>query len=75
MFDRTIFATRVKELRKSKKLTQSELGEILSLSVQAVNDIEKGRKITTFDNLFILAEFFEVTSDYLLGLSDIKERR
>ncbi|MCL2772373.1 MAG: helix-turn-helix domain-containing protein [Oscillospiraceae bacterium] len=75
MFDRNIFAERVKEMRLSKNLKQIELGNILSLSVQAINDIEKGRKITTFDSLVILAEYFNVSTDWLLGVSDMRERR
>jgi len=75
MFSKNIFSVRVRELRLSKNLKQIELGKILNLSVQAINDIERGRRTTTFENLCILAEYFNVSADYLLGLSDIKERK
>lgn len=73
IFDRNRFAERVKELRLSKKLKQIELGEILNLSGQSINDLEKGRKITTFDNLVILAEYFDVSTDWILGRTDKPE--
>ena len=73
MFDRKIFAERVKNLRLSKNLKQSELGDILNLSVQSVNDLEKGRKITTFDNLVILSDYFNVSTDWILGRTDKPE--
>jgi len=75
MFNKNIFAERVRELRLSEKLKQVELGRIMNLSYQAINGIEKGRRTTSFENLVILAEYFNVSADYLLGLSDIKERR
>ena len=73
MFNRSIFAKRVRELRWSKNLKQIELGEIINLSSQAINDLEKGRKITTFDSLVLLAEYFDVSTDYLLGRTDKPE--
>jgi len=73
MFNRNIFAERVKELRLSKNLKQIELGSILNLSVQSINDLEKGRKITTFDNLIILADYFNVSTDWILGRTDNPE--
>ena len=38
-------------------------------------DIEKGKKTTTIDNLVILAQYFKVSTDYLLGLSDDREHK
>jgi transcriptional regulator with XRE-family HTH domain len=73
MFNRSIFAKRVKELRLSKNLKQVELGEILNLSSQAINDLENERKITTFDNLVLLAEYFDVSTDWILGRTDKPE--
>lgn len=70
MFSKNIFSERVRALRIGKKITQSDLAEILNLSVQAVNDIEKGRRTTTFESLYIMSNYFEVSTDYLLGLTD-----
>ena len=75
MVSNNIFGERVRELRLSKKLKQSELGEVVSLSFQAINSIERGRRNTTFENLVKLAKYFDVSTDYLLGVSDVKKRR
>ena len=65
-----IFGERVKSLRTSAGLTLQQLGDIIGVTKQAINDIEKGRRTTTFSNLVALAEHFEVSVDYLLGLTN-----
>lgn len=65
-----IFATRVKELRKQKRLSQTELGEVLGLTHKSISTIESGVRGTTIEKLILLAKFFEVSTDYLLGLKD-----
>lgn len=61
---------RVCELRKQTRLKQSELGEALGLSNKTICAIEKGYRKTTVDKLVILAEYFHVSTDYLLGITD-----
>ncbi len=70
-----ILSDRLKELRKEHNLTQSDIGEILHVSKVQISDIEKGKKTTTIDNLVILAQYFKVSTDYLLGLSDDREHK
>ncbi len=65
-----IFSQRVKELRKSRRLSQKELGEVLGLTHKSISTIESGFRGTTIEKLILLAKFFEVSTDYLLGLSD-----
>ena len=65
-----IFATRVKELRKQKRLSQTELGEVLGLTHKSISTIESGVRGTTIEKLILLAKFFNVSTDYLLGLKD-----
>ena len=67
------FSIRVKELRFSKNLSQKSLGEAVGLSMQTINDIENGRRTTTMEKLVSLADFFDVTLDYLVGRSDDKK--
>jgi len=69
-----ILSERIKELRSSKELTMKRLGEAVGLSMQAINDIEKGRRTTTADKLIAIAEYFDVSVDYLLGTVDIPEQ-
>lgn len=65
-----LFAYRVKKLRKQKKLNQKELGEALGLTQNTISAIESGLRTTTIEKLILLAQFFEVSTDYLLGLKD-----
>ena len=54
-------------LRESKDLTQSELAKILHITKGAISQWENGTKRPTLDNLKELANYFEVTIEYLLG--------
>lgn len=67
MDSENIFGHRIFELRKAAGMTQKQVGEKVGLSMQAINDIEKGRRETTQTRLVALAELFEVPIDYLLG--------
>lgn len=70
MFSKEIFAERVKALRKEKNIKQSELGEIIGLSDNAISDIERGYRLTTMEKLDALANYFDVSVDYLMGRTD-----
>lgn len=61
---------RVYQLRKQAGLSQKELGEILGLTSKSISTIESGLRSTTIDKLVILAEHFQVSTDYLLGITD-----
>ena len=68
-----IFDTgRLRRLRTERMLTQKELGEELGLSESIVCLYEKGEREPSFSILCRLADFFGVTTDYLLGRSDIR---
>lgn len=65
-----LFAFRVKKLRMQQKLNQQELAEALGLTQTTISGIESGRRTTTIEKLILLAQFFNVSTDYLLGLKD-----
>lgn len=65
-----LFAFRVKKLRKQRKLSQQELAEALGLTQTTISGIESGIRTTTIEKLILLAKFFDVSTDYLLGLKD-----
>lgn len=67
-----IFSKRVYELRCAKGLKQAELGAEVGLSHKAISTIEGGTRSTTIEKLIALAQFFEVSTDYLLGMKDTK---
>ena len=70
MENENIFAQRVYELRTKRRLTQKELGEAIGLTHKSISTIESGLRKTTVDKLVLLAKFFDVSTDYLLGLRD-----
>jgi len=61
------FAERLKELRIEKKLSMKALSLKTGLSTNAICQWEKNSTDITSGNLIILADFFGVTTDYLLG--------
>ena len=63
---------RLKELRMDKNLSQAKLADLFNISQQAVSHYEKGVRDIDSALLKNLAIFFNVSTDYLLGISDIK---
>ena len=69
------FKDRLKQLRKERGLTQKELAEIFKTTGVAIGRYEKGlREPNNLDTLIGLAQFFDVSTDYLLGLSDERKK-
>ncbi|KMM38618.1 hypothetical protein AB986_04905 [Alkalihalobacillus macyae] len=68
--DMATFGIRLKELRKSKRITQKELSRILKLSESAVSMYERDEREPSFETLKALSELFEVSRAYLLGDTD-----
>lgn len=64
------FNERLKELRTEKGVTQKQLGGLFSFSKNSVCEWEKGRAEPKSEVIKKLADYFEVTTDYLLGRSD-----
>ena len=64
------FCNRMKELRLEHHLTQKELAKKLNTSNSSVCDWEKGRSQPDLQTLANIATLFDVSTDYLLGLSD-----
>ena len=61
---------RIFELRKQRGLSQKELGAAIGLSHKSISTIESGLTSTSIEKLILLAQFFNVSTDYLLGLKD-----
>lgn len=64
-----MFGNRLSELRKQNNLTQKELAEKFDLTPKAISFYELGQREPDIDTVIKLAEFFHVTTDYLLGKS------
>ncbi|WZL74078.1 helix-turn-helix transcriptional regulator [Clostridiaceae bacterium 35-E11] len=68
-----MFGQRLKELRKEKSLNQSEIGKLLNVSTSTIGMYEQGRRDPDTNTLKFLAEYFNVSVDYLLGRTDKRE--
>ena len=68
------FAQRVKQLRKNKHLTGKQLGNILGITKTGISYWENGRSVPDNEMLLKLADFFDVSIDYLLGKTDIETK-
>lgn len=64
------YRTRMKNLREDRDMTQSELGKLLQKSQQGYNHIETGRAELKIEDLIVLCKFYNVSADYMIGLTD-----
>ena len=65
---------RIKDLREDNDLTQKEIANILNCTQQTYSRYETGEIKIDINSLITLARFYDTTIDYLVGISDIKER-
>lgn len=69
----TTLADRLKELRKSKNLTQTDLGKILGVGKTTISMYETNNSTPNDEIKLKIAELFDVSLDYLLGKTDYKK--
>lgn len=74
MFSKNIFAQRLKMLRKSRKCTQLTLAELLGITRTQISDLENGKTSTSIERLCMLADYFNVSIDYLGGKNESAHR-
>ena len=65
-----LFDKRLSLLRKQAGISQKQIGDVIGLSNKAICTMENGTRETTFENLVLLAKYFHVSTDYLLGVTD-----
>ena len=65
------FCDRLRSLRTSKGLSQSDFSKQIGISKSSVNMYERGEREPNFKTLEHIADYFNVDMDYLLGKSDI----
>jgi len=70
-----IFADRLKELRTAKGATQKQIAELLGIAERNYRRYEAGSVDPTASNMILLADYFDVSIDYLLGRSDNPKRQ
>ena len=67
------YRDRLRDIREDHDLTQAELGKLLNKSQQGYNHIEAGRAELKIDDLVKICKFYNLSADYLIGLTDQKK--
>ena len=68
------YRQRLKNTREDRDLTQEFVGKLLNKSQQGYNHIETGRAELKIDDLKVLCKFYNLSADYLIGLTDSEEK-
>lgn len=63
---------RIRELREDNFLTQQKLADLLHVGQRTYCDYESGKTRIPIDSILILAQFYDVSVDYITGASDDK---
>jgi transcriptional regulator with XRE-family HTH domain len=70
-----IFAERLKELRSKHKINQTILADLLNVTQRQISYYESGQDTPPLPSLITLADYFNVSLDYLVGRSDETHRK
>lgn len=70
VLDKKKMGQRLSAVRESRGITRRELAEFLSVTKTQISDIENGKSGTNLDRFYQLCEFYHVSADYLLGITD-----
>ena len=66
------YRQRLRDVREDRDLTQAELGKVINKSQQGYNHIESGRAELKIDDLIKLCRFYNLSADYMIGLTNKK---
>lgn len=73
MFSQELFCQRLRFLRQSRKLTIEQLGKEFNVTKQTVSRWELGERLPSLDVATVLADYFGVSLDYLVGRTNNPE--
>ena len=68
------YRERLRALREDCDFTQAEIGRVINKSQQGYSHIEEGRAELKIEDLIRLCLHYDVSADYLIGLTDIPHR-
>ena len=74
MAAKEIFAIRLYELREDKMVSRQKVADDLGITRASLDYYEKGQRTPDVNTIVKIADYFEVSVDYLLGLTDEKNR-
>ena len=66
------YAERIRALREDNDKTQTEVAMLLKVGQRTYCDYELGKTRIPVDSLIVLAELYDVSMDYICGISDIR---
>lgn len=64
------YRQRLREIREDRDLSQAEIGQVINKSQQGYSHIENGRAELKIDDLIALCRFYQLSADYLIGLTN-----
>ena len=64
------YTERIRSLREDRDLSQTKVAELLNVGQKTYSDYELGKSRIPVDSLIKLAEFYNVSMDYICGVSD-----
>ncbi len=70
MLDKKKMGERLFAVREAKGISRKDLAEFLKVTKTQISDIENGKSGTNLDRFYQLCEFYHVSADYLLGITD-----
>ena len=68
------YTQRIRSLREDKDLKQSEIAYLINVGQKTYSDYELGKTRIPIDSIIKLAKFYNVSMDYICGVSDIKNK-
>lgn len=64
-------ADRLSELLNENKISKRKIANEIGVSASSISDWSTGKIQPTAENIYLLSDYFKISSDYLLGLTDI----
>ena len=65
------YSERIRALREDRDFTQSQIAELLNIGQRTYCDYELGKTRIPVDSLIVLAKMYNVSMDYICGVTDI----
>lgn len=75
MFSNELLSSRIKHLRINANVNQETFGKAIGLKKSSLSMIENGHRAVSIETLVAIADYFNVSLDYLVGRSDTPERQ
>ena len=67
------YAERIRALREDNDMTQAEIARLLNVGQRTYCDYELGKTRIPVDSLIVLAKLYNVSMDYICGISDVSK--